>query len=157
MKKWLATGCLLVLLPLTATAQQIPVKTIPVATGNQFMIFPSQNMSMAGVSIALDDPLYDAFVNPAKGINIQGVRFASSPAYYGVSMRDNFLDDASSARTLPVGMLLRQGKLFGGAMMAWQEMTRQDNTFCCFPVDLRVDLGLTCIVPACSRLRVGQV
>ena len=56
MKKWLATLWLVVVLPMTATAQQIPVKTIPVATGNQFMIFPSQNMSMGGVSIALDDP-----------------------------------------------------------------------------------------------------
>ncbi len=132
MKKWLVTLWLLVVMPLTAAAQQIPVKTIPVATGNQFMIFPSQNMSMGGVSIALDDPLYDAFVNPAKGINIQGVRFASSPAYYGVSMRDDFLDDASSTRTLPVGMLLRQGTLFGGAVMAWQEMSKETGDGCCF-------------------------
>ena len=132
MKKWLATGWLLLVLPVTATAQQIPVKTVPVATGNQFMIFPSQNMSMGGVSIALDDPLYDAFVNPAKGISIQGVRFTGTPSYYGVSMRDDFLDDASSTRTLPVGMLVRQGTLFGGAVMAWQEMTKQDNRPCCF-------------------------
>ena len=133
MKKWLAIGWLLLVLPLTATAQQIPVKTVPVATGNQFMIFPSQNMSMGGVSIALADPLYDAFVNPAKGISIQGVRFTGTPSYYGISMRDDFLDDASSTRTLPVGMLVRQGTLFGGAVMAWQEMTKQDNTPCCFP------------------------
>ena len=131
MKRWLATGLLLALVPLMAMAQQIPIKTVPVATGNQFMIFPSLNMSMGGVSLALDDPLYDPFVNPAKGINIQGVRFASAPTYYGISMRGNFLNDASSARTLPVGMLLRQGALFGGAVMAWQELSKETTNFCC--------------------------
>jgi len=135
MKRWLATGLLLALVPLMASAQQIPVKTVPVATGNQFMIFPSLNMSMGGVSLALDDPLYDPFVNPAKGINIQGVRFASAPTYYGISMRGNFLNDASSARTLPVGMLLRQGALFGGAVMAWQELSKETTNFCCVAFD----------------------
>ena len=135
MKRWLATGLLLALVPLMASAQQIPVKTVPVATGNQFMIFPSLNMSMGGVSLALDDPLYDPFVNPAKGINIQGVRFASAPTYYGISMRGNFLNDASSARTLPVGMLLRQGALFGGAVMAWQELSKETTNFCCVALD----------------------
>ncbi len=132
MKQGFILGSLLFLFPLTVLAQQIPVKTIPVATGNQFLIFPSQNMAMGGVSIALDDPLYDAFVNPAKGIYIQGVRFAGSPAYYGVSMRDDFLDDTSSGRTLPVGMMMRQGALFGGAVMAWQELTKENVNTCCF-------------------------
>ena len=118
-------------LPNEAGAQLISLKTVPVAAGDQFLIFPSINMSMGGISIALDDPLYDPFVNPAKGINIQGVHFISAPTYYGISMRDNFLDDASSARTLPVGMLLRQGTLFGGAVMAWQELSKETDTFCC--------------------------
>ena len=131
MKRWLALGWLLAFLPLVASARQIPVKTVPVATGDQFLIFPSINMSMGGISIALDDPLYDPFVNPAKGINIQDVHFISAPTYYGISMRDNFLDDASSARTLPVGMLLRQGTLFGGAVMAWQEISKEPDPFCC--------------------------
>jgi len=132
MKSWFAAVGMLFALPLIATARQIPVKSIPVATGDQFLIFPSENMSMGGVSIALDDPLHDPFVNPAKGVFIQGVRFSGAPTYYGVSMRDDFFDDASSARTLPVGMLLRQGALFGGAMMAWQEMTREIRDVCCF-------------------------
>ena len=135
MKRWLALGWLLAFLPLVASARQIPVKTVPVATGDQFLIFPSINMSMGGISIALDDPLYDPFVNPAKGINIQGVHFTSAPTYYGISMRDNFLDDASSARTLPVGMLMRQGALFGGAVMAWQELSKETTNFCCFALD----------------------
>ena len=135
MKRWLALGSLLAFLPLIASARQIPVKTVPVATGDQFLIFPSVNMSMGGISIALDDPLYDPFVNPAKGINIQGVHFTSAPTYYGISMRDNFLDNASSARTLPVGMLLRQGTLFGGAVIAWQELSKETTNFCCFALD----------------------
>ena len=47
-------------------AQLISVKSVPVAEGDQFTIFPSQNISMGGVSIALDDPLLDPFLNPAK-------------------------------------------------------------------------------------------
>ncbi len=136
MKPWIATGCLLALLPLAAAAQQVPVKTVPVATGNQFMIFPSQNMSMGGVSIALDDPLYDPFVNPAKGINLQGVRFTGTPMFYNVSLDDGGNDGTSSGRTLPVGMLLRQGTFFGGAMMAWQELSQPRLDFCCIFVDV---------------------
>ena len=62
---------LLIFLPMTALAQLISLKTVPIATGNQFRIFPSQNLGMGGVSIAVNDPLLDPFVNPAKGSRIK--------------------------------------------------------------------------------------
>ena len=57
-------------------------KTIPVATSDQFMSVPSTKLSMGGVSIALDDPLYNPFVNPAKGISNEGVRLKSRMILY---------------------------------------------------------------------------
>ena len=59
--------CILTATPGAAAAQFVSLKTVPIATEDQFLIFPSQNLGMAGVSIALDDPLLDPFVNPAKG------------------------------------------------------------------------------------------
>jgi len=61
---------LLILLPFIIQAQFISVKSLPVVTGDQFFIYPSKNISMGGVSIALDDPWLDPFVNPAKGKQI---------------------------------------------------------------------------------------
>ena len=120
MTKLTSTLALVVLLPLVAAAQTIPIKTVPVAEGNQFLIFPSQNLGMGGVAIALDDPLLDPFVNPAKAVNTEGVRFASAPVYYGFA--ESAGPDAGSGRTLPVGAVVRQGNVFGGAAIAWQEL-----------------------------------
>ena len=39
------------------SGQLISLKTVPVAAGDQFLIFPSENLAMGGVSIALDDRL----------------------------------------------------------------------------------------------------
>jgi len=51
-------------------AQYLALKTVPVATGNQFLIFPAQTAGMGFVSIAVDDPLGAPFSNPAlKGRN----------------------------------------------------------------------------------------
>ena len=119
---------LLALLPPTLVAQSIPIKTVPVAEGDQFLLFPSQNLAMGGVSIALDDPWHDPFINPAKGGNMTGLHFVSTPVYYSFStdMRDR---DAGSGRTLPMGMLVNHSPLFGGAVVVWQELVapeRQD-------------------------------
>src|SRR5437773_8512427 len=48
-------------------AQLIPIKTIPIAQGDQFQIFPANNLGMGSVSIALADSLNDPFVNPEIG------------------------------------------------------------------------------------------
>ncbi|GEM_PF-5426942 len=43
------------------TGQIIPIKTVPLATGNQLLIFPSENLASGGISIATDDALLDPF------------------------------------------------------------------------------------------------
>ena len=54
-------------IPIPGAAQLISLKTVPVANGEQFRIFPSRNVGLGGASIALRDALLDPFVNPAKG------------------------------------------------------------------------------------------
>ncbi|HEX9728088.1 MAG TPA: hypothetical protein VGA37_06270 [Gemmatimonadales bacterium] len=113
----------LVLCPVVATAQLIDVKTVPVAAGDQFVLFPSYRLAMGDVSIALDDPLADPFVNPAKGARLRESLLISSPAYYGISGR------AGSGLSLPFAALLRSNAWFGGGAVAFQEVRAGDGFF----------------------------
>lgn len=105
----------LIFLPMTAQAQLISLKTVPIASGNQFQIFPSQNLGMGGVSIAVNDLLHDPFVNPAKGSRIKETLMFASPVYYNIS-------DNLSARTLPLGALFSSENVFGGFSLAVQQL-----------------------------------
>jgi hypothetical protein len=108
---------LALLLPATAaTAQLIPIKTVPVAQADQFDIFPSRSLAMGGVSIAVDDPWLDPFVNPAKGARLKGGRVAGAPTMFSVS------NDAGGGRTLPISVLGTAGTWFGGLALALQEI-----------------------------------
>jgi hypothetical protein len=99
-----------------ARAQLIPVKTIPIAQGNQFQIFPSANLGMGSVSIALDDPVEDPFVNPATGSRLQASRFFSSPTVYSVTR------GAGGGRSLPLAVLARRANWYGGLALALQQV-----------------------------------
>src|SRR6267142_1589365 len=79
-------------------AQLIPIKTIPIAQGDQFQIFPSDNLGLGGVSIALPDSLGDPFSNPATTARLRGSRFFSAPTVYSLS------DNAGGGRSLPFVM-----------------------------------------------------
>lgn len=129
------------ILTIPAAAQSVPIKTIPVAEGNQFLFFPSERLAMGGVSIALDDRYADPFVNPAKTVNLSGVRFVSAPVYYGFGLL-NGEDGEGSGRTLPIGALMHHNRIFGGAVLAYQELTpaRPPQSCCSFNtfVDTRV-------------------
>ena len=77
-------------------AQLIPVRTVPVASGDQFLTVPSETLGMGGVMIALDDSLADGWVNPAKGIFIGESSFLGAPTFYGIS------DHGGGGKTLAV-------------------------------------------------------
>ena len=110
-----------------ASAQLIAIKTLPLAQGEQFGFFPSVNEAMGGVSIAIRDSLLDPFVNPAKGARVKAMRVFSTPSFYGISR------NAGGGQTLPVGGLTSAGSLFGGAVMAVQQINPsrpdQNNLF----------------------------
>jgi hypothetical protein len=99
-----------------ARAQVIPVKTIALAQGNQFQIFPSANRGMGGVSIALEDPVEDPFVNPATGSRLRASRFFSSPTVYSVTR------GTGGGRSLPVAVLARNANWYGGLALALQQV-----------------------------------
>ena len=110
-------------LPNEAAAQLISLKTVPVAAGDQFLIYPSRNLGMGGVSIALDDALLDPFVNPAKGGRVTESEFFSAPTFYSISR------NSGAARTLPLGALFSSSSWFGGAVAALQQIDMGDRFF----------------------------
>lgn len=99
-----------------AAAQLIPVKTVPVATGDQFLLFPSTSLGMGGISLALSDTLGDPFLNPATGGRLAEDLFFGSPVFYHVSGGNG------SGRTLPIGTIFRFDDWFGGGAVSLQEL-----------------------------------
>jgi hypothetical protein len=131
----------LLVLPTVATAQFIALKTLPVATGDQFMIFPSENVGMGNVSIALDDALLDPFVNPAKTSRLTRSLVFATPTFYSIS------NNAGNARSLPAGALFNGKGWFGGGVVALQQLERQEFfgpvPFCCGPENLLSERSAT--------------
>ncbi len=109
--------------PSAATGQIIPIKTVPVATGDQFLIIPSRNLGMGGVSIALVDSLMEPFANPATGRLINRSRLFTGTTFYNVT------GDDGSGRTVPIGLQFRSGSWFGGFAAALQSLTPALETF----------------------------
>jgi hypothetical protein len=115
--------------PATAPAQLIPIRTVPVAQADQFAIFPSTTLGMAGVSIAVPDALLDPFVNPAKGTRVSAPYFFGSPVLFSVT------SEAGGGRTLPLAAVHRVGAWFGGLSLALQQVDAgQQNPFVPLPV-----------------------
>jgi hypothetical protein len=115
-------GCAAAFAP-AAHAQLIAIKTLPIADGEQFNFFPSANQAMGGVSVAISDSLLDPFVNPAKGARLRRLEFFGSPTFYSIS------HDQGGGQTLPVGGLVTRGDLFGGFVVAVQQLdpSRRDR------------------------------
>jgi hypothetical protein len=107
-----------------ARAQLITIRTLPMSQGDQFDIFPSNNLGMAGLSIAMPDTLLDPFRNPATAARVSS-RFFTSPGVYSVS------GDAGAGRTLPLGAFLRRERWFGTVALAVQQVdaSRQNLFF----------------------------
>src|SRR5260370_5436500 len=98
-----------------AAAQLIPIKTIPIAQGDQFQIFPSNNLGLGGGSIALPDSLGDPFANPATTARLHASRVFVSPTVYSVA------GNAGAGRSLPVAMLARRAGGVAGPALGFQQ------------------------------------
>ena len=105
-----------------ANAQFISLNTVPLASGNQFLVFPSERLGMAGVGIALDDALLDPFVNPAKGVRAVEPFFFTTPTMYSVG------ENRGSVLTFPAGALVAGNRWFGSGMVAIQEASSLGNS-----------------------------
>jgi hypothetical protein len=160
-RSWLRAGavaaCVAVLSPLArgpAAAQLISIKTVPVAEGDQFGFFPSANLGMAGVSIALNDTLLDPFSNPAKAARLRGTYFFGSPSFYSVS------SNAGSGRTLPLGGFAQRGSSYAGFALALQEVSAARRDAFAPPIVAVDDRALTtnsvAEFPTTPRTRTNQ-
>lgn len=96
--------------------QLIPIKTVPVATGDQFRLTPSSRPGMAGAGLAVVDSLGDPFRNPALG-------FRAPEVFFGAPVRYHISGDNGSGNTLPLGALLRSGQTFGSVSFALQQVS----------------------------------
>ena len=122
---------LIAAVPAPVAGQVISLKTVPVATGDQFLTLPSERLGMGGVAIALDDALLDPFVNPAKGSLIEESALLSAPTFYGIS------NGNGAGRTLPLSVLFRSDNGFGGFSFALQQIEGGDRGGVFFtPVDV---------------------
>jgi hypothetical protein len=99
-----------------AFAQLIPIKTIPLAQGTQFEIFPSINSGMGLVSIALGDSVGDPYVNPATTARLHSSFLFTSPTFYTLSK------NTGGGQSLPFSMLVHRAAWFGGLGFAIQEV-----------------------------------
>ncbi len=97
-------------------SQVVPIRTVPVASGDQFLTLPSANIGMGGVELAVDDSIGDVWSNPAKGIFLSESAFYGSPTFYSIS------DAGGSGKTFPLTGLFRGGSWFGGASLALQQI-----------------------------------
>lgn len=107
----------------SASAQLIPVKTLPVAESEQFSFFPTAGR--VGMSMTLADTLLDPFRNPARGSRITRSQYFGAPSFFTVS------ENAGGGTTFPMGLFVRRGAAFGGIAAAFQEIenTSQQQFF----------------------------
>jgi hypothetical protein len=118
-RRFALAALLTVCLPLsvhTADAQLIPIRTVPVASGDQFRLLPSSRMGMGGVRYAVDDTLADPWTNPALGVLTQVSTFMGSPTFYSIS------DQGGAGRSFPVSGVFVSPRWFGGASVALQQI-----------------------------------
>ncbi len=117
----LSTTLAATLFPARTPAQLIGIKSVPVATGDQFLIYPSVNLGLGGVSTAMNDPLLDPFVNPAKGARLNQTLIVGAPTFYMISDRNG------SGRTLPQAFLTGSERWFGGGAFALQQLVAAEQ------------------------------
>jgi hypothetical protein len=112
-----------------ARGQMISIRTVPVATGDQFLVLPSLRLGMGSVTIAIDDPWLDPFLNPALGANLTESAFLAAPTFYGIEGGNG------AGRTVPLGALFSGDGWFGGGSIALQQIVNANgNSWCCaFP------------------------
>jgi hypothetical protein len=109
----LACWCAVLSPLVSAHAQIIRVKPLPVAETEQFSFLPTAGM--AGVSIALPDTLQDPFLNPAKGSRA-GKQYFGAPSFFSVS------GNSGAGTTFPLGAFLRRGASFAAFAAAIQQI-----------------------------------
>jgi len=105
----------------TAESQIIPIKSLPLAGGDQFAYLPAENGGLAGLSMAVADGYLDPFLNPAKGAKVAASWVYTAPAFYRIQ------NNLGRARTLPMGLYFAGTPLFGGFAVSMQNFDPQSS------------------------------
>jgi hypothetical protein len=121
----------LTLLPVGLTAQNITLKTVPIPTGEQFLLFPSLRLGMGGVFIALDDPVAAPFINPARRLAEGRARVYATPSAYGET------NGSVGGRSLPISSLFAGERFHGGFAVALQQVNDPPRRFVPFVDEAR--------------------
>jgi hypothetical protein len=104
-------------------AQYVSVKSLPVAAGDQFILYPSANLAMGNVNIAMADKWSDPFTNPA----LAGVSDKSGMEVF-VQPTSYFLTNSlGGARTLPLSFFGSYANFFGTLSVSYQQMESSLN------------------------------
>jgi hypothetical protein len=98
------------------SAQNITLKTVPIPTGEQFLLFPSATLGMGSTMMALDDSLAAPFSNPARRLDGDRARVFATPTFYGEANR------WVGGRSLPIAALYGGDRLHGGFAIAMQQI-----------------------------------
>jgi hypothetical protein len=106
----------LALLPAAASGQNITLKTVPIPTGEQFLLFPTRSLGMGSVAIAADDSLAAPFANPARRLDGDRARVFATPTFYGEANR------WVGGRSLPIAALFAGDRFHGGLAVATQQV-----------------------------------
>jgi hypothetical protein len=101
-------------------AQIVPLRTVPVASGDQFLLLPSSSLAMGGIRLAVDDSLGDAWSNPAKGALVTESSLLGSPTFYSI-------ENGGGGKSFPVAGMFTGGALFGGVAVALQQIENGTN------------------------------
>lgn len=111
--------------PAPAAAQNIVLKTVPIPTGEQFLLFPSSTLGMGSPGVALDDEVGLAFSNPAHRLpGPERGRVFAAPTFYGET------NGWVGGRTLPMLALVRGERLHGGVGVAVQQVQDRQGWRC---------------------------
>lgn len=104
-------------------AQTVTPRTVPVQTGQQYDILPSDRAGMGNVRIAIDDEMLDPFVNPAKAVRLRTGILSVAPYFVHQS------DERGGGKTLPLSGIAPLGKWSVGGQFSIQQLDRTRLTW----------------------------
>ncbi len=102
--------------PSASSGQSIAIRTVPVASGDQFLLLPGTTLGLGNVDFAVADTLADPWGRPASGALIRESAFLVSPTMYGIS------EDGGAGRTFPLAVMATSGSWFAGGAAALQQV-----------------------------------
>jgi hypothetical protein len=107
----------------SARAQLVTPRTVPVFQDEQFNVVPTSRPGLANSFIALEDTLADPFINPAKVTRLRGVSAAAAPYTHHVT------GNRGGGQTFPVALYAAGSEWAGALLAAYQNLDRAGPTF----------------------------